>query len=549
MSNNNDGIDDDFFNIMLYTACFGMAVLVSFLLYVPLLYLTGIYVMPVYFWGAVGAMLFATPFIIFLVYKAYKQNKMPWDYPLVFSLALLYPILAIALPNEFTAPITKLCQSPEPTLMWVKSCPKPTALMMMGMQLPMFFLIPLLPFIIWLASYIVRVFVTESDPHTVYRRSLNFEQYLRMQSNVYPHLKFYSKVNPLKFDLFVTELRLLDNAKRFAFGKFLVSGFVERGKTEIEEQDDKDGTDAEPDVFLNPLNTVPVIDPYKFDQEMLLQLGSLWTGVEDLTDLEVIIFSCIVPRLTALDPQMSDKDANETLKLVYDFMDKQWAIVSNCVDENGNVIKDFDAHEVKKRREVLAKASEHYIFQNILKKHAYTRTVLFECFIQVRTLGVIQASEFSWVFFFDRELWACINNIGRPSFYCEGLAVANHYLLEKINGTALYGTDFTSALKGLQNALAPYHYSPEVISAYETWQTKGDIRALMKTDVFTQNDDTITTIFLAESRKVENYVQEHGEMPTFTPVIDTGSDELNEKIRNEQHESNSQNESGEPSPA
>lgn len=547
MSNNNDAVDDDFFNIILFVAIAGMALMGAFLLYVPLLYLTGLYILPVYMGGFLGAMGVALPFIVFLAYKFFKQQKMPWNYPLAICLAVVYPTLAIVMHKEFVAPIAVLCQSPEPTLMWIKNCPKPSALMLMGLKLPLFFLVPLMPLIFWLFSYILRVFMTESDPHTVYRRSLNFEQYLRMQSQIYPHLKFYSKVNPLKFELFVTELRLLDNAKRFAFGKFLISHFVERGKNEVEEQTDNPAQGDEADVYLNPLNTVPVIDPYKFDQEMLLQLGNLWTDVDDLNDLEVIVFSCVVPRLTALDPQMDDKTANETLKLMYDFIDKQWEIVSRCIDENGNVIKEFDPQEVAKRRKVLKEASQHEIFQGILKKHAYTRTVLFECFVQVRTLGVIQASEFSWVFFFDRELWACINNIGRPSFFCEGLAVANHYLLEKINGTALYGTDFSSARKGLENALAPYHFSPEVISAYETWQTKGDIRPLMKTNVFTQNDQTITTIFLAESQRVNQYLQEHDNLPTVNPVIDTGSKELDEKIRAEQHESNT--ETGEPTPA
>lgn len=501
---NQSASDQDLDNLMLFILFALFALLFALLLYVPLLYLVGFYVYPVKSLGAFGAILGGLIFIIPFIFLVFVKNKPPFDYPFLLIMGIAYPLLGLFVPHLFTLPL-QMCQGEG---FWFLNCPKPLALVAQGLSWSMMkiYLTPISPFLFWLFIITFKS-LNSKNPKTQYRQNLSFESYLNLQKHIYPHLHFYTKVNPLKFNLFVGEKRIMDNAKRFVFGHFLILGFAERGKTEIETQMDNPNQTPILDDYLNELNLVPVIDIFKCNQEFLLQLGSLWVSIDDLEPLEIIVLSVLVPRLQALDPQLPDKEADKLLKQVHAFLKENWLVATQCVNENGDVIQPFDPVVVAKRQEILKQASEHFIFQDILKKHAYVRTIIYECFVQLRYLGVLQASEFSWINFFDRTLWAVINNIGSPSHYLEGVGVSNHYLLEKANDTALYGTDFTASIKSLDEQLSSYHFSPKVMQAYSHWQKTGDIEPLKQTDVFTHDDSTITGIYLNH----DNMVKEQGE--------------------------------------
>ena len=498
--------DDDFFSLILILV---IGVLMGYflinLLSYPLTFLVGLYASPAFYLGIWGILIVSFIYALILGIRANSHaknfkgkvyeneySKLPYfnrfikgilKQPLVLLLFVCYLVFPFF--DSFYLPITNVCKGDKG--FWIFNCPNiKTFIFMPKSSLFMLFILPLFPFLLYSFYIALICFKTAlSNPYDKYKSPLSVEQYISLQKSLYPHLHFYEKVNPLKLPLFTGKGRLLDGVRQFVLSNLLIDEFVERSKKTKDTTTNATNDEiAKESLKIEPQNQVPILNDFAFEQQMLLQLGSVWLSVDNLNDLELILFSTVVPRLKALDPDLSDKEAKATLSTMYKMIDENWIEVTKSVNENGEVIAPFNAFFLQKRKDILNESVNHYIFKAITESHAYVRTILFAIFIELRKLGVIQSCEFSWVVYFDRSLWATINNIGRPSYFCEGLGSASHYLSELYSGEKLYTPEFKGAKLGIEALLSSYNFPPELVEAYLAWQKDGDIEPLSKSKFF-----------------------------------------------------------------
>ena len=63
--------------------------------------------------------------------------------------------------------------------------------------------------------------------------------------------------------------------------------------------------------------------------------------------------------------------------------------------------------------------------------------------------GVLATSMFRWIKKVDRQLWYCLNNVGRRAFHIEGAGAVSHFQAERVLGQPLSDPYVESALEGL----------------------------------------------------------------------------------------------------
>lgn len=424
-------------------------------------------------------------------------------------------------------------------------------------------------YIILLFPFLAKLFTLKDHNTTAivdkFKRSMTAEKYIENQKTVYSHNLFYAKVNPLEFDLYKGEYRILDNTKRFVFSERLVSGFHGRAPAIL--SNDGVENEQETDSYSNELDQVPTLDLELLEQVMVRQLGRLYNGIDDLDDLEMIIMSVVLPRVTALDLKMNNKDADRLLDEMYADIDEIWQEVTSMViktklpekDDKGKPIyetsfnREFSPKFLESRKAKLRKHIDNHLFKQIVSKHAYARTVIIELFFQVYNLGVFQSSEFSWVKFFDRDLWAMLNNMGRPSFFSENIACNLLHKMEVLYDDKVYNLDVNIVAKNISVQLDSYHYSPELQQKWYYFLQTGDDSELLDLDIYKENDKTIQSIYenatnLFARHYDENYhlskfdtdgnlVELHSSIDTSAmPNVLTDSKELNAIILAEQRD-------------
>ena len=69
--------------------------------------------------------------------------------------------------------------------------------------------------------------------------------------------------------------------------------------------------------------------------------------------------------------------------------------------------------------------------RNILQAHYFQNTVLCELLYEARKDGIIPSSSFLWLKRVNRSLWYGLNNVGRKTFFSEGVSIAVHWQAEK----------------------------------------------------------------------------------------------------------------------
>lgn len=535
--------DDDFDMIYIGVIALVFSFMMIKLLFIPFFYLSGFLVTPIYALGFLGGLIV---FLLSLIPFAWHLKKTKFNDPVKSLMAclasltfgFLYLLMSL-LRGASTNFISAVCQGEMSSKWaWVTACPPPMSLIEVGVLQ----VVGLMAFVnlLWVvpifAKLGIKFSVATNPPINQYKGGLDIEKYISMQKEVYSHLKFYQKVNPLDFPLYKGEYRILDNAKRFIFTNRLVSGFTQRPKETIQNGKATQDENSIIEQAIDPKNFIPVLDNFLLEQEMLKQLGSVYVSIEALNDLEAILFSIIVPRFYAISPSMPDDEANATLKQYFADVDELWGVVASRVtvhkDKSVTIHKDLPERYIQKRREILQKALENekynQLFFDITNRHAFVSTILSEVVTQTRRLGVLQPSEFSWLLYHNRSLWAVINNIGRPSYFLEGIAPCVHWEFEKRFGGKIFVIDIEAIKQSINAELKPYHFSPELISKWELYLKTHD-NSIFEGDEFFADDTSEVDLVRNEYQKL---LDKDGELEKPFNIDDIPVEQLQPKTGN-----------------
>ena len=123
---------------------------------------------------------------------------------------------------------------------------------------------------------------------------------------------------------------------------------------------------------------------------------------------------------------------------------------------------DYDKFKI----ELQNKWFKHPVMQRIFQKHAYVNTIIYEVIMNARLVGVLQPSSTRWLRLYDRELFALVQNVGRPSVFAENMASVSHYYAEKRNKQRLLRPEFQAAYSGFSERLSSFLYTKEDVDLF-----------------------------------------------------------------------------------
>jgi hypothetical protein len=267
--------------------------------------------------------------------------------------------------------------------------------------------------------------------------------FMKAQEGLYPHLKLYGALNLLKQSINEGRMRMADTAKQFVLGHGLLS-----------RECDKDTIRIDRDRALAAFRG---------------QLGAYWHSVERLTPQQLVLFGAFAPKAAANDPKMTDAEYKAAIAASADLLARYWNVFTP--DENGNVPspRQLVANLVKSKvyKDAMASAlkySESKVVKEIVGKHAYVKTVLYELLDitnGARRTGVLESASFRWLKIIDRRLWYTMNNVGRAVAFPEVSGIYAHYLYEMRAGRAVEKPMVETAVDALQGAFDKLLFTTE----------------------------------------------------------------------------------------
>lgn len=302
-----------------------------------------------------------------------------------------------------------------------------------------------------------------------------------------PHLLIYKDLDPNLVDYNSGQLRFMDSPRRFCFENDLVSGFVKRPSKYDPSSYKKFSNDADYQDKNLKFTTadkddyVPRLDEKKFEEVMMRALGDVFTSVESLTATQTAILGIVLPLTCRSDLNMNEKEAKAILKQTEKKCDDifKWAAVDIATTPQSKL--DFGKYpNIEELRDSIIKWMSHDIAKRIFNNHAYTHTIILRCLTDAKKLGVFQPSTLRWLMFYDRPLFAVIQNESRPSVFAENAATSSHYHVERKAGKKIYKPNLQIAYDGFMENLRMYKYPEHKVKAWEKYKSKGDASDMKK---------------------------------------------------------------------
>lgn len=312
-------------------------------------------------------------------------------------------------------------------------------------------------------------------PTNGFNKSMNLEEFIVEQTQNHPHLQIFGTLDVSEFDTESGYFKPLDTTYEFAKRYNLILGTKLR-KVNIT----LGGVSKE---YNDKTEEVPIIDEEKFLAVMREQLGALWVtpntenvsdedkaenirlSIECISKEDLILMALYLPVACATDEEMSE-DEYKTIKAEsITLTNYYWDVATKIIIGNVNFSKEteynlnprelsgFNFEYLRKR---VAKYINYPVAQEIFKKHSYVRTILCEVIITARTLGVMPPADIRWLKLFNRTAYAFLQNIGRPSWFSEGMGPLGHYLVECTLSKPLEEPDFNIALMGYEFELLSF---------------------------------------------------------------------------------------------
>lgn len=303
-------------------------------------------------------------------------------------------------------------------------------------------------------------------PAKGFTKSMNLEEFIDEQIVNHRHLQVFGPLDLSKFDTDSGHFKALDSTYEFAKRHDLITGTKERLINITIGGVTKEYNDVS--------EVVPIVDEEKFLSVMREQLGDLWISsdkakdhsyLEYLSNVDVLLLALYLPVACATDETMSDDDFKKIKSDTNKLINYYWDIctknilnnplfsIENQYVEGDRELTGFNYDFLRKR---IFKYIDHPVAKKIFTKHAYVRTIICEVVLTARQLGVMPPTDIRWLKLYNRSAYAFVQNIGRPSIFCEGLGPISHYLIEVKLGKPLEEPDFNIALVGYDYQLLSF---------------------------------------------------------------------------------------------
>lgn len=317
--------------------------------------------------------------------------------------------------------------------------------------------------------------ISENHPKVKFGKKHSLDSFMKEQTINHPHLRVFSDFNLQKCSQNEGPFMGMKTTREFAKEYDLVDSIAER-----EIQFISNGiTKSQKDRFQH----VPTVNRTKLVKILRKQVGGLWVGVDHLTDEETILLAMYLPRACSISKEMTDKEFKRNFTNYMQLEEELWDCAAKDIHfgeqfkyigmtaDDEVIYRDGDKKlpetmRLDKLRETIREYINHPVSLRLQEKHAYTRTFIIAVIEQARKLGVMAPCQIRWLKFYNREIWALLQNIGRPSFYCENMGAISHYEAEIILGKRIDQPHLDVAIKGFEHQLQTYFYSPEDLKSY-----------------------------------------------------------------------------------
>lgn len=309
-----------------------------------------------------------------------------------------------------------------------------------------------------------------------------------------PHLLIYKDLDPNLVDYNSGQLRFMDSPRRFCFENDIISGFVKRPSKYDATSYKKFSNDADhldKNLKFIPADKddlVPVLDEKKFEEIMMRALGDVFTSIDSLTATQTAILGIVLPLTCRSDLNMTEKQAKAILKQTEKKCDDIFKWAARDIATTPQKKLDFGKYTgMQELRESIEKWMKHDIAKKIFSNHAYTNTIILRCLTDAKKLGVFQPSTLRWLMFYDRPLFAVIQNESRPSVFAENAATSSHYYVELKAGKKIYKPNLQIAYDGFMENLRMYKYPDHKVQAWEKYKRTADASDMKKEKMVSSN--------------------------------------------------------------
>ncbi len=298
-----------------------------------------------------------------------------------------------------------------------------------------------IPFIVILAA--CAVWAVFKGPRSYYRRKLDLEYLIKVQSKIFPVVKPFVTFDPSKQPTRPPGAPVPAELPPFAEA-------------------------LGPEEWL-AYYQIPIpdgkIDRDAARQAFSLQLGGRWTGPFKLKPYKQILLAAFCLKATR-----KRKESDDMLGRLASC----WTIEKGLrLRTDRKLLKDAQA--VLKDKEIAAKALTN------ANQHAFQTTALMRALVTAREEGgVLSPSQFVWLRAYDRTLWYPLNNLGRQAFHMEGLGAMAHFKAEKMTMRPIPKAKVEDAIDSVINYMESDRARPVPKLDYSKSKSRG-IKKVKKT--------------------------------------------------------------------
>lgn len=304
--------------------------------------------------------------------------------------------------------------------------------------------------------------VERLHPERRFSKQHTLETFIDEMKVVQKHLYVFGDIDLNQYSNMEGMYRGMESTREFVYSNELVANFAPRIKnTKKLEHDVR--------FSINNNDFIPVINVERLDDILEKQLGNLYRGIDLLSDGELILLALYLPRACSTDSEMSDEEFKYIADRCVELENYYWQTVAEDIKTPGFIdhdnLKDREFHsfDINQLKQWLEPYLEYQVSKRLISKHAYTRTLIVASIYEARKLGVNAPTQIRWLKLYNRTLWAMVQNVGRPSMFCEGMGIIAHYQREAVYEKQVLAPDYSLLHNALEDLLSMYLYNKDTI--------------------------------------------------------------------------------------
>ena len=169
------------------------------------------------------------------------------------------------------------------------------------------------------------------------------------------------------------------------------------------------------------------------------QLGPPWKGATKLQPYRQVLLASF-----CLKAARKRDEADDIL-----------ARVAQCWTDEKGLVLSHDPTLMQECKKILKNREIAEQTLDVCRQHAWENTALLRALEHARERGgVLAPAQFVWLRAFDRRLWYPLNNLGRQSFHMEALGAMAHFRLEKLIRRPMPKPNLDDAVNSIKEYMA-----------------------------------------------------------------------------------------------